>query len=93
MPSTPGKGWRACSALPALIFVSSGLTPLAWMRTSTSPARGVGLATVDETNAAFGAVNTMARMVAVGWFDMAVLGEVIGKSSFLHSFLNVNSQC
>lgn len=47
MPGTAGGRTRACAAVPALIFVFSGFTALAWTRTSTSTCPSPGPGTVD----------------------------------------------
>src|SRR3954471_20434616 len=48
MPSTAGSGCLACAALPALIFVSSGFTPLATILTATCLLPGTGQTIADS---------------------------------------------
>src|SRR5262249_45351550 len=60
MPRMAGRGGRACAAWPPRILVSSGLTPLAWALTSTSPGAGFGLSTDAMLNGSFGPSSTAA---------------------------------
>ncbi|MNT45677.1 hypothetical protein D3C72_1822740 [compost metagenome] len=52
-------------------MVSSGFTPLAWIRTSTWPASGCGRGNQVGVSAPWGDASTSACMVGMGEVDMA----------------------
>ena len=93
MPKTAGSGCWACSAAPARILVSSGFTPLAWMRTSTWPAAGWGRGSQVGVSAPWGDASTRACMVGAVEVDMAFSFVGLNSAASFHlSLLNEKPQ-
>ena len=93
MPKTAGSGCWACSAAPARILVSSGFTPLAWMRTSTWPAAACGRGSQVGVNAPLGAASTRACMLGAVGVDLTFSFVGLNSAaSFYLSLLNEKPQ-
>jgi hypothetical protein len=65
MPKIIGGVTRAWAAAPAMILVSSGLTPLDATRTRTSPGPGTGRGTLRSTGSVPNSSRTTACMVSM----------------------------
>src|SRR5580658_4955569 len=74
IPRIAGSSTRAWAAWPARIFVSSGFTPLALIRTSTWPGAAVGRGTSVSVNGAPGLSRTRARI----WLELSVFLLCLG---------------